>query len=129
MVHMKLIEVLYIGALYVIFPLLSFYVVDMMGEPVPFSIDAFFQPYTGDYAVLFSALITLGFLDLVWYHANFRKFLANSRNHMLLLVLPEVFNVFGFLMAVLEMNPWAPVPFYVIGFGHFVYAYVNIMRQ
>jgi hypothetical protein len=123
---------IYIGFTHFILFFLLFYVtgyLEGMGEQVPFSLEAFVQPFFGDMWLVSSLLTCLLLLDIWWYHTSLIPLaMKDEKNHLMAVVFPSAMSVFGFFIGVLELNPWASIPFFAVGFGHYLYGYMKVTQ-
>ena len=119
-----------LSSIYPLLFFLLFYLGTVRGESVPFSIQAFAQPYSGGFAFMSLVFAALSFLDLGLYHAILLpKYLNNPKTHLLAIVFPEVIAIFGFIIGFFNNNPWAAIPFFALGFANYAYAYLKISQQ
>ncbi len=88
--------------------------------PTP-SFEALIQPYTGQNSLMSIMLAFLVIPELFIISYMSMKLSAIPGARMTLLAFPEVIAVFGFMIGILNKNPWAPVPFFALGFA--IYAY------
>lgn len=115
------------GMFYPVFVFLAFAISGMAGGVPPFSMDILIRPFTNEHALLSSVLVGLLFLDMCWYHLMlFPQALPSPKNHLILFAVPEVFPVFGLVISVFDMNPWAILPFALAGLANYAYAYVKV---
>lgn len=116
-----------------IYPVLFFVLMvysSAAGEGVPFSLEAFVQPYSGPMAMISAVLAGLAIADVfVYYFLFYSKYVNDPRSHMLLVVYPEAIALFGFIIAFLNLNPWAAVPFFALAFGIYAFVYLRISAQ
>lgn len=117
---------LMLGGTYPVLLFATFFVVSNMGAIPPLSLESFFSPFTGPEPLLAFALAGFAFFDMAWYHLSlFPQCLPDPKKHLILIVLPEVFAVFGLAIGVFYMNPWAATPFVVLGFANYAYAFIR----
>lgn len=116
-----------VGFAYPILLFLLFVISGMTGETVPFSLNAFIDPYFGTYGILSMLLVFVCLLDLYWYHMVFMPTaLSNKKNHLLIVAFPEVIVIFGFVIGLLTNNPWAAMPFFLVSFANYAYGYRKV---
>ena len=113
------------GGIYALLLFAVFFVVSSMDAiPPP---ESFLEPFMGPDSLIAIAIAAVSIMHLAWYHVfMFRNWLSNPRAHMLLLVLPETYAIFGFALGFFYMNPWASVPFVALGFANYAYAFIRI---
>jgi len=102
----------------------------IMGDTVPFTLDSFMSPYAGEFAVPSIVLVLVCMLDVALFHVKLLPtFLPNPQNHLVAIVLPETFAVFGFIIGFINSNPWSAIPFFLFAFAEYVYVYTTISRM
>jgi hypothetical protein len=126
-------QILYLGmgAAHFILLGLLFFICGRMPDAMPLSTEAFSQPFHGDYAMLSYILTALLVMDLAYYLFVFMpQFLPDpkNKNHLILLVFPEIAAVFGFIIGILNQNPWGALPFFVLGIVWYAYAYFRVAQ-
>jgi hypothetical protein len=119
-------EHLAVGLTYPILLFVLFYTAGAMDEPVLFSPDAFVQPYLGENNIIISLLTFMALLDIHWYFSSLLPKLGEDRQNKLIAVtFPSAIAVFGFVIGFLESNPWVALPFFLVGFGIYMNAYIR----
>ncbi len=118
-----------LSLMYPLFIFLSFFIAGMLGGIPPFSAKSITGIYSGQWSAVAIILTFLCLADLAWYHLSlFPASIAQPKNHLLLLVIPEMFAVIGFLLAVVSKDPWISLPFIALGFANYAYAYIRISQ-
>lgn len=116
-----------LAMMYPLFIFLSFFIAGTMGGIPPLSAGALLDVFTGTHAPIAIILSALIFLDLAWFHLSLMpSSLPDPKKHLILLVIPEVIAVIGFLLAFITHNPWICVPYVALGFANYAYAYARI---
>ena len=106
-----------------------FYLSGIWPHAMPLSIEAFSQPFQGDYAMLAIILSVLLVMDLAYYLSVFiPQFLPDAKNHLILLAFPEIASVFGLIIGLLNQNLWGALPFFVLGIMWYAYAYMKVAQ-
>jgi hypothetical protein len=119
-----------LGTVYPILLFILFTISSAKGSMMPFSLGAIIQPYIAANAIVSIILALAAVADIAVYYLMFySKGINDPKNHLLLLTFPEVIGIFGFLIGVLNSNPWAAVPFFAIGFAIYAFVYVRISGQ
>jgi len=99
----------------------------MMGKSMAFSFDAFVTPYSGEFALQSIVLAVVCIPGVALFHLKLLPlFLLDPKNHLIAIVLPESFAVFGFVIGILNSNPWSAIPFLLFAFAEYVYVYTKI---
>jgi hypothetical protein len=93
------------------------------------SFEALLQPYIGGKSTvsIIFALITIPELFICFY--MFGQLSKNPANHMTVLVFPEVIALFGFIIGILNHNPWASMPYIALGFAVYAFFLSRLMSQ
>lgn len=116
-----------LGAIPFIFLGLLFFICSRFPDAMPLSVDAFYQPFQGDYAMFAYILTALLFMDVAYYTFAFLpQSISEPKNHLVLLAFPEIASVFGLIIGMLNRNPWGAIPFFVLGIGWYAYAYLKV---
>jgi hypothetical protein len=116
-----------LSVMYPLFVFLAFYIAGLAGGIPPLSAASLIGLYSGQWAMLAIMLSVLCLADLGWYHLSlFPVAISEPKNHLLLLVIPEVIAVAGFVLAVVSKDPWVVLPFAALGFANYAYAYMRI---
>ena len=119
---MRLVK-LYLGIIYPILLLALFFLFSI----VPFSIDAFTQPYYGEGAGIAIMLAALSLGYLLIYHAYLLPmFLKRPASHIVAIALPQTIAILGFYIGFINANPWAALPFFLVAFLNYVHAYLKV---
>ncbi|MFH0737661.1 MAG: hypothetical protein V1827_03850 [Candidatus Micrarchaeota archaeon] len=113
------------------YPLLIFalfYIASLNPDSVPFSSDAFIQPYFGEKALVSTTLLFVAALEIpLYYFMFYSKYAGDPSKRLLLITFPSVFAVFGFVIGFLNLNPWAALPYAALGFSIYAIAYIKTL--
>jgi len=113
--------------MYPLFAFLSFFVIDNLGGIPPLSTDGLLGVFMGKNAVWAFLFTGLTFAPMAYYHLIlFPRSIGNPEMHLILIVLPEIIAVLGFVLAYLARNPWVSLPFIALGFMNYAYAVFRI---
>lgn len=119
-----------LGSMHLALFFLMLYVANLGGQAIPFSPDAFIQPYFSQFPLLAMILLALILPELYYYYFMLvPSALPNPKQHLILLVMPEIFAVFGFVIGFFYKNPWAALPYFVLGVANYIYGYMKITQQ
>ena len=122
-------RILYLSYLlvYPLFFFIAYYVASMSGHMVPFSAMAMIQPYLGENSLFAIVLGAVCIADVLVFHFTFIPQLSsNKANDFTVLAFPSVFVVFGFVIGFMNQNPWALIPYILLGLANYAYAYRKI---
>jgi len=110
-----------------LFLLILFYISYLSGGIPAFSLNAISQPYEGEQATasMVLAVLALAYVPIYFFFLM-PRFLAPAPNEIVVLVMPETISIAGFIIGILNRNPWAAIPFLALGFGCYVYAYLKV---
>jgi len=120
-----------LAMIYPLFLFILFFVSSSSPEGMmPLSLGAFFQPYTGENAMVSSVLMVFGLFDLFYFNVCWLpKLLPNARSHLIALIMPEMFALFGFIIGIMNNNPWAAVPYVLVAFANYVWVYTKVTES
>jgi hypothetical protein len=113
--------------MYPLLAFLSFFVTGATGGIPPFSFGSLSDVFMGKYAIWAFLFTGLTFVHMAYYHfILFPRSIGNPEMHLLLIVLPEIIAVLGFVLAFLAHNPWVSLPLIGLGFMNYAYAFFRI---
>jgi hypothetical protein len=108
-------------------PLLYFVLVFVSmqsGQMVPFSAGAFLQPYSGESGIVSIVLASLAAGDFLLINLYLiPTLLKDTKAHITALASTEMPAVFGFVLGILSLNPWAAIPYFLVSAANFAYVY------
>jgi len=119
-----------LGMLYPLILFVVFFAISSEGATMPFSIQAMIAPYFGSDSLLPIVLGAVCMADILLFHTVlFPSMISDEKGHLALLSFPGFFAIFGLIIGILSRNPWASLPYLLIGAGHYIYAYQKITAQ
>lgn len=117
-----------LGSTYPLLLGLPFLLAGLAGGIPALESGAFAAAFTGEWSFVAMVLTSLCFIEMAYYHLSlFPQGIGNPKMRLILVVFPEVFAIFGFLLAFLTGYPWAGVPFAALGFANYAYALLRLM--
>ncbi|MBU0532773.1 hypothetical protein KKB44_04745 [Candidatus Micrarchaeota archaeon] len=120
-----------LGFTHIIFLFLVFIIPGMVGTAIPFSFNAFIEPFFGDKGLIYSLFVVLLIMDMSWFHFNLLPKaleIKDPKAYPMVLSVPSIFGIFGLVITSVEANSWVALPFIFLGFAHYVYAYTKITQ-
>ncbi|NYZ73884.1 hypothetical protein H0O00_01965 [Candidatus Micrarchaeota archaeon] len=118
-----------LGALHFMLLAVLFYLSGMWPDATPLSIEAFSQPFQGDFAMMNFVLVALAVMDIGYYYfAILPQILPTPKNHPTLLAFPAVWSALGLVIGLLNANPWVAIPFFMVGMISYVYAFWKVTQ-
>jgi len=116
-----------LGMFYPLLLFVLFFATSSEGATQPFSIQAMIAPYFGSDSLLPIVLGAVCMADILLFHfILFPSMIGDEKSHLALLTFPGFFAIFGLIIGILSRNPWASLPYLLIGAGHYLYTYQKI---